>query len=127
MCSAGCKLVGCGSSVPATVLSNVDLEGIVDTSDEWIQQRTGIKQRRVLGKGELLADHAVEASLKALEMGGVKAEELDMVILGTSSPDDIFGSACQVGVETKGLGRLAVPNRIEIYDSGRGLSSDLGG
>lgn len=82
--------------MPSTVLTNLDLERVVETSDEWIQRRTGIKERRVLAQGELLADHAVQASLKALEMGGIKAEELDMVIMATSSPDDIFGSACQV-------------------------------
>ncbi|GMH45208.1 hypothetical protein BSKO_13165 [Bryopsis sp. KO-2023] len=94
--NAGCKLLGVGSSVPETVLTNADLERIVETSDEWITRRTGIRQRHVLSDGELLADHATTASERALEMAGVSAEDLDLIIMGTSSPDDIFGSACQV-------------------------------
>lgn len=92
----GCRLIGVGSSVPETVVTNFDLEKIVETSDEWITQRTGIRQRHVLRADEKLADHAVKASLKALEMGGGNPIDVDCVILATSSPDDIFGSACQV-------------------------------
>lgn len=92
----GCRLSGVGSSVPATILTNKDLESFVDTNDDWIVSRTGIKQRHILGKGETLGGLAVTASLKALEMAGVQAADLDLVLFATSSPDDLFGGACQV-------------------------------
>ncbi|MEW5316036.1 MAG: hypothetical protein WDW38_007428 [Sanguina aurantia] len=92
----GCRLSGVGSSVPTTILTNKDLESFVDTNDEWIVSRTGIKQRHILGKGETLGGLAVTASLKALEMAGVQAADLDLVLFATSSPDDLFGGACQV-------------------------------
>lgn len=94
--ATGCRLLGVGSSVPETVLTNADLEKLVETSDDWIRRRTGIKERRVLGSGELLGDHAHRAAAHALEMADVEAEGLDLVIMATSSPDDIFGNACQV-------------------------------
>ncbi len=92
----GCRLIGVGSCVPDTVLTNDDLSAWVDTNDEWISSRTGIRRRHVLGKGETLSDLAAKAANRALEMAGVKAEEIDLVLFATSSPDDAFGSACQV-------------------------------
>lgn len=92
----GCKLVGVGSSAPATVLSNADLERFVDTNDEWITSRTGIKRRHVLADGETMGGHAAAACLKALEMAGVDPADVDIVLMATSTPDDAFGSACQV-------------------------------
>lgn len=92
----GCKLVGVGSSAPSTVLSNADLEKFVETSDEWIASRTGIRRRHVLADGENMAGHAAAACKKALEMAGVAAEDVSIVLMATSTPDDAFGSACQV-------------------------------
>lgn len=92
----GCKLVGVGSSAPSTVLSNADLEKFVDTSDEWIATRTGIRRRHVLAEGENMAGHAAAACQKALEMAGVAVEDVGIVLMATSTPDDAFGSACQV-------------------------------
>ena len=92
----GCRLIGVGSSTPETVVTNSDLEKIVDTTDAWISQRTGIRQRRVLASHEKLSDHAAQASLRALEMGCIDATDVDCILLATSSPEDIFGSACQV-------------------------------
>ena len=92
----GCKLVGCGSSAPEAVLSNKDLEQLVDTDDDWIASRTGIRRRHILGKHETLSDHAAKASQQALDMAGIHAEDVDLIILATSSPDDLFGSACRV-------------------------------
>jgi 3-oxoacyl-[acyl-carrier-protein] synthase-3 len=85
-----------GSSVPTTVLSNSDLEQWVDTNDEWISSRTGIKRRHIMNEGESVAQHAAQACQRALDMAGVAAEDVDMVVLATSTPDDAFGSACQV-------------------------------
>lgn len=93
----GCKLAGCGSSVPEAVLSNKDLEQLVETNDEWIATRTGIRKRHILGKHETLSEHAAKASQQALDMAGIAAEDVDLIILATSSPDDLFGSACRVG------------------------------
>eukprot|EP00879_Flechtneria_rotunda_P015013 GHRR01015688.1.p1 GENE.GHRR01015688.1~~GHRR01015688.1.p1 ORF type:complete len:263 (+),score=59.41 GHRR01015688.1:542-1330(+) len=92
----GCKLSGVGSSVPSTVISNTELEKLVETSDEWITTRTGIKRRHVLGEGESVASHAAQACRKALEMANVSAEDISIVLMATSTPDDAFGSACQV-------------------------------
>ncbi|KAI5068131.1 hypothetical protein GOP47_0016476 [Adiantum capillus-veneris] len=92
----GSKLIGCGSAIPKRVLSNDDLSKIVDTSDEWISQRTGIRNRRVLSDGETITSLAVESAKNALEMAKVQAEDIDLIILCTSSPDDLFGSAPQV-------------------------------
>lgn len=92
----GCKLVGTGSSAPSQILTNHDLEKLVETNDEWIFSRTGIRQRRILGKGETITQHAQTAGLNALEMAGIKAEDLDVVLLCTSTPDDVFGGACAI-------------------------------
>lgn len=90
------RLTGSGSSVPATFLTNADLEKLVETNDEWITARTGIKKRHVLAEGESLSTHAAAAAERALEMAGVAAADVDLIILATSSPDDLFGSACAV-------------------------------
>lgn len=68
------KMVGVGSSVPTTVLTNDDLSRLVDTNDEWIVSRTGIRRRHVLRPDESIAGHAIEASKKALDMAGASAD-----------------------------------------------------
>lgn len=95
----GSKLVGCGSAVPTTIISNDDLSKVVDTSDEWIAVRTGIRNRHVLAEGETVTSLSVEASKKALEMANVNPEDIDLLLLCTSTPDDLFGSAPQVQKE----------------------------
>lgn len=92
----GVKIVGCGSSVPGKTISNHDLEKLVETNDEWITTRTGIQGRRVLAEDEVLSGHASIAAEKAMEAAGIVAEDLDLILLATSTPDDLFGSACQV-------------------------------
>lgn len=95
-------IIGTGSSTPERILSNRDLESIVDTSDEWIIRRTGIKERRIASRGreESSADLAARASLKAMEMAGVASEDLDMIVVGTVTPDRQFPStACMVQKE----------------------------
>lgn len=84
------RITGTGSSLPEKVLTNLDLERMVETSDEWITTRTGIKQRRIAADGQYTSTFAVEASRRALEMAGIKAEELDLIILGTVTPDFPF-------------------------------------
>ncbi|CAN4075751.1 unnamed protein product [Withania somnifera] len=91
--NTGCKLVGCGSAVPSLRVSNDDLAKIVDTNDEWISVRTGIRNRRVLSGKENLTDLAVEAAGKALEMAEVHPEDVDLILMCSSTGDDRFGSA----------------------------------
>ena len=89
------RIVGTGSYLPEKVLTNADLEKFVDTSDEWIRERTGIRQRHVAGHGETTGDLAFEAAKRALEAAGVAAPEIDLLVLGTTTPDIIFPStAC---------------------------------
>ena len=91
------RLAGTGSALPARILTNADLEKFVDTSDEWIASRTGIRQRHVVAEGETTADLAERAARAAMEAAGVQASELDMIVLGTTTPDLIFPStACLV-------------------------------
>ena len=95
-------IVGTGSSVPKRILSNNDLESIVDTSDEWIIRRSGIKERRISSKNEKesATDLATRASLKAMEMAKVSPESLDLIVVGTVTPDRQFPStACMVQKE----------------------------
>ncbi|XP_042004511.1 3-oxoacyl-[acyl-carrier-protein] synthase 3 A, chloroplastic-like isoform X2 [Salvia splendens] len=94
--SRGCKLVGCGSAVPSLQISNDDLSKIVDTNDEWISVRTGIRNRRILTGKDSLTDLATEAARKALQMAEVDPEEVDLVLMCTSTPEDLFGSAPQI-------------------------------
>jgi 3-oxoacyl-[acyl-carrier-protein] synthase-3 len=91
------SIVGTGSYVPERILSNADLEKIVETSDEWIVTRTGIRERRIAAESETTSDMAAKAAQAALENAGVAAEEVDMIIVATITPDMFFPStACFV-------------------------------
>ncbi|HTI99732.1 MAG TPA: beta-ketoacyl-ACP synthase III [Dongiaceae bacterium] len=92
-----CSITGVGSYVPEKVLTNSDLERMVETSDEWITSRTGIKERRIAAAEEFTSDLGAKAALKAMEMAGVTAEQIDLVIVATITPDMPFPStACLV-------------------------------
>ncbi len=84
------KIVGLGSYAPKRIVTNKDLEKMVDTSDEWIVQRTGIRERHMVEEGEAASDLAVRAAQQALERAGVGAEEVDFIVLGTTSGDMLF-------------------------------------
>ncbi|MDD5088516.1 MAG: ketoacyl-ACP synthase III [bacterium] len=84
------RIAGVGKAVPDTILSNADLEKIVDTTDEWITERTGIKERRIVRRGDKTSDYCIRAARDALAEAGVEPEELDFIILGTISPDMRF-------------------------------------
>ncbi len=93
--SSYAKIAGTGSYLPAKVLTNRDLEGSVDTSDEWIYSRTGIRERHIAADNECASDLALIASQRALEAAGVTAAELDLIIVATTTPDMVFPStAC---------------------------------
>ncbi len=92
-----CSIIGTGSHMPERVMTNDDLAKIVDTSDEWITTRTGIRARRIAADGEATSDLASAAARNALEMAGVKPDELDLIIVATVTPDMFFPStACVV-------------------------------
>ncbi len=88
----GAMIIGTGSALPSRVLTNRDLEEMVETSDEWITQRTGIKERRIVGPGESNSKLAIKAAWRALEMASVSPEELDLIIVGTLTPDYLMPS-----------------------------------
>ncbi len=89
------RIAGTGSYLPEKVLSNHDLEKVVDTSDDWIVSRTGIRERHVAADHETTSDLAFHASRRAIEMAGVDAQEVDLIIVATTTPDMVFPStAC---------------------------------
>jgi 3-oxoacyl-[acyl-carrier-protein] synthase-3 len=91
----GIGILGTGSYLPEKILTNYDLEKMVDTSDEWIRTRTGIRERRIASAEEASSDLAYHASLKALSQAGISAEDLDMILVATVTPDMFFPStAC---------------------------------
>src|SRR5438874_786234 len=90
-----CSITGVGSYVPAKILTNADLEKIVETSDEWITTRTGIKERRLAAKDEFTSDLAMQAATRALHNAAIKPAQLDLLIVATVTPDMPFPStAC---------------------------------
>ena len=92
-----CSVTSVGSYVPAKVVTNQDLEKMVDTSDEWITTRTGIKARRISAENEFTSDMAANAALRAMEKGKIKPEQIDLIIVATITPDMPFPStACLV-------------------------------
>jgi len=93
----GAIIVGTGSYLPERVLTNNDLEKMVDTSDEWITTRTGIRSRRIAGPGEETSTMAATAAKRALDMAGLAAEDVDLIIVGTITPEKAMPScACLV-------------------------------
>jgi len=89
------KVIGTGGYLPEKILTNHDLERMMDTSDEWIRTRTGIVQRHIAADSEMASDLALNASRKAMEAGGVDPADIDLIIVATTTPDMIFPStAC---------------------------------
>src|SRR3989344_5692069 len=88
-------IIGLGSYLPETVVTNKDLEKMVDTTDEWITTRTGIKERRIARKDEATSDMASEAAKRALKDAGLTAKDIDLIIVATITPDMFFpATAC---------------------------------
>ena len=94
--NSGVAITGSGSATPKTSLDNKTLSMLVETSDEWITSRTGIQERRLATASESLSALATVASQLALDMAGITPLDIDLIILATSSADDLFGSACQI-------------------------------
>ncbi|TCL38256.1 3-oxoacyl-[acyl-carrier-protein] synthase-3 [Anaerospora hongkongensis] len=101
-------IIGIGSYVPEKVITNADLEKTIDTSDSWIVERTGIRERRVVAEGQATSDLATIAAERALADAGVSAEELDLIIVATVTPDMVFPSvACLVQNNLKAVNAAA--------------------
>ncbi len=90
-------VLGCGAYLPERIVTNAELSEQLETSDEWIQKRTGIRERRIAAPGELTSDLARYASEEALQRAGLDASEVDLIVLGTATPDNTFpATACRV-------------------------------
>jgi 3-oxoacyl-[acyl-carrier-protein] synthase III len=86
------KIAGTGSYLPKKILKNADFEKMVDTTDEWIFSRTGIRERHIAAKSEFTSDLALEAALQAISSAGIEAGQIDLIIVATTTPDKIFPS-----------------------------------
>eukprot|EP01041_Mallomonas_annulata_P010861 gene10861-22678_t len=91
-----CRMIGIGSCAGSNVMPNEAFETLVDTNDAWISKRTGIRKRHMIGEGSSLRQIATESALEALRTSNVDAKDIDLVIVATSSPDDLFGDAASV-------------------------------
>lgn len=98
------RIAGTGSYLPEKVLTNHDLEKMVDTTDQWITDRTGIKKRHIIADDETTTDLAYQASLKAMEAAGISKNDIDMIIVATTTPTRIFPSTASLLQEKLGIG-----------------------
>jgi 3-oxoacyl-[acyl-carrier-protein] synthase III len=120
-----CSITGVGSYLPAKIVTNADLEKMVETSDEWIITRTGIKQRRQAAKDEFTSDMAAQAARRAMKMAGVTAEQVDLIIVATITPDMPFpATACLV--QQKIGARKAAAFDVEAACSGFIYALEIG-
>lgn len=97
------KIAGTGSYLPEKILTNIELESMVDTSDEWIQSRTGIAQRHIASDSQMASDLALEASSRALDAANLKSQDIDLIVLATTTPDMIFPSTACILQEKLGI------------------------
>jgi len=111
------RIVGTGAYLPARVVSNQELARTVDTSDEWIVQRTGIRQRHIAADGEMTSDLACAAARDALQNAGLGAGQVDMIVVATTTPDHTF-PACAVAVQAKLGADRAVAFDVQAVCSG---------
>lgn len=102
-----CAIAGVGAYVPTRVLTNAELEKMVDTTDEWITTRTGIKERRIAAKDEFTSDLAAKAALRAMKAAGVTGEQIDLIIVATITPDMVFPSTACLVQQKIGARRVA--------------------
>ena len=101
------KVIGCGAYLPERVVTNEELAKRLDTSDEWIRQRTGIAQRHIVAEGELTSDLATKAADAALAQAGFSARDLDLIVVGTSTPDHTFPATATKVQANLGMARGA--------------------
>jgi 3-oxoacyl-[acyl-carrier-protein] synthase-3 len=111
------KIIGTGSYLPAKVVTNYDLEKIVDTTHDWIFSRSGISERHVAAEGEMSSDLAFQASSRAIEAAGLNANDIDLIIVATTTPDHIFPSTACVLQDKLGI-KSAIAFDIQAVCSG---------
>lgn len=112
------KIIGTGSYLPSKVLTNYDLEKIVDTTHDWIFSRSGIVERHIAADNELTSDLALQASRKAIEAAGISADEIDLIIVATTSPDHLFPSTACVLQDKLGIKSLGPAFDIQAVCGG---------
>jgi 3-oxoacyl-[acyl-carrier-protein] synthase-3 len=100
-------VAGCGSYLPDRILTNDEIARSLDTSDEWIRERTGIRERRIAAPGQPTSDLATRAADRALSSAGVKAEDIDLIVLATSTPDETFPATAVTVQASLGANRAA--------------------
>ena len=93
-------VIGCGGRLPDRVVTNAEMAKMVDTTDDWIVQRTGIRERRFAADGEYTSDLAIAASNAALTSAGVSGESVDAIVLATATPDDTFPATAADSLST---------------------------
>ncbi|WP_019591256.1 beta-ketoacyl-ACP synthase III [Thioalkalivibrio sp. ALE20] len=98
------RIAGTGSYLPERILTNEELESMVETSDAWIRERTGIRERHIAADEELTSDLALQASQRALDAAGLKASDLDLILVATTTPDQIFPSTACILQAKLGIG-----------------------
>ncbi len=111
------RIIGTGSYLPAKVVTNYDLEKMVDTTHDWIFSRTGIVERHVAAEGEMSSDLAFQASSRAIEAAGISANDIDLIIVATTTPDHIFPSTACVLQDKLGI-RSAIAFDVQAVCSG---------
>lgn len=111
------KIIGTGSYLPAKVVTNYDLEKMVDTNHDWIFSRSGIVERHVAAEGEMSSDLALQASSRAIEAAGISANDIDLIIVATTTPDHIFPSTACVLQDKLGI-KSAIAFDIQAVCSG---------
>lgn len=111
-------LVSCGSYLPEKIVTNTELAKTVDTSDEWIEQRTGIKQRHVAAPGEKTSDMAIKAAAQALKNANMTGADIDAIFLATSTPDQTFPATAMAVQEAIGMGDRGFGMDIQAVCSG---------
>jgi 3-oxoacyl-[acyl-carrier-protein] synthase III len=111
-------MLGCGAYLPERILTNEELAKTVDTTAEWIEQRTGIKQRHMAAKGEKTSDMATRAAERALAMAGLKGSDIDAIILATTSPDQTFPATAVTVQDNIGMGARGFAFDIQAVCSG---------
>ena len=122
----GSTIAGIGHYVPERVLTNAELERLIDTTDEWIVTRTGIRERRVAADDQASSDLGLEAAREAMADAGVRAEDLDLIIVGTATPDNRFPATAggpaarprwELAWSAAATRRSRMPVRVTIHSS----------
>lgn len=112
------RMVSCGAYLPEGVMTNGDISKIVDTSDEWIEQRTGIKSRHIAAKGQTTSDMATRAARAALEKAGLTGQDIDAIFLATTTPDQTFPATAVTVQDNIGMGDRGFAFDIQAVCSG---------